>query len=136
MNHRHALPTETASARNAAGRTRPARSGHHGVRRRICAWWRGTPLSSLLEFPAPTCAYVGAPLESFIRYNAERGEYGPGDIEAQIAERVAAAANFAPHTTETPTPERRTLLLRGEPLHDKGFVTLYSDVTEQRYIET
>jgi hypothetical protein len=71
----------------------------------------------------------------FIRHNAERGEYGPGDTEQQIAERVADAANFA---RTLPNANGRTdsvLLLRGEPLPDKGLVTLYSDVTEQRYIE-
>ena len=99
---------------------------------RLVAW--NEPFLRLLEFPAEL-AYVGAPFENFIRHNAERGEYGPGDCETQIAERVAAAANFAPHITERQRPNGRTLLLRGEPLHGKGFVTLYSDVTEQRYIE-
>ncbi|WP_310493653.1 PAS-domain containing protein [Dechloromonas sp.] len=98
----------------------------------LVAWNR--PFLQLLEFP-DELAYIGAPFASFIRYNAERGEYGPGDIEAQIAERVAAARNFAPHVTERQRPNGRVLLLRGEPLADKGFVTLYSDVTEQRYIE-
>ena len=99
---------------------------------RLVAWNR--PFLELLEFPNEL-AYIGAPFASFIRYNAERGEYGPGDIEAQITERVAAARNFAPHVTERQRPNGRVLLLRGEPLAHKGFVTLYSDVTEQRYIE-
>ena len=98
----------------------------------LVAW--NAPFLRLLEFP-PELAFVGAPFESFIRFNALRGEYGPGDIEAQIAERVAAAASFAPHISERQRPNGKTLLLRGEPLHGKGFVTLYSDVTEQRYIE-
>jgi len=98
----------------------------------LVAWNR--PFLKLLEFPNEL-AYIGAPFASFIRYNAERGEYGPGDIEAQIAERVAAARNFASHVTERQRPNGRVLLLRGEPLAHKGFVTLYSDVTEQRYIE-
>ncbi len=99
---------------------------------RLIAWNR--PFLDLLEFPAEL-AWVGAPFESFIRYNAERGEYGPGDIETQIAERVAAARNFTPHLTDRQRPNGRVLQLRGEPLPNKGFVTLYSDVTEQRYIE-
>ena len=99
---------------------------------RLVAW--NAPFLRLLEFPAEM-AYVGAPFSSFIRYNAERGEYGPGDIEAQVAERVAAAASFAAHVTERRRPNGQVLLLRGEPLAHKGFVTLYSDVTEQRYIE-
>jgi PAS domain S-box-containing protein len=98
----------------------------------LVAWNR--PFLQLLDFP-DELAYIGAPFAGFIRYNAERGEYGPGDIEAQIAERVTAARNFAPHVTERQRPNGRVLLLRGEPLAHKGFVTLYSDVTEQRYIE-
>ena len=99
---------------------------------RLVAW--NEPFLRLLEFPAEL-AYVGAPFESFIRFNAQRGEYGPGEIETQVSERVASAAKFTPHITERQRPNGRTLLLRGEPLRDKGFVTLYSDVTEQRYIE-
>jgi PAS domain S-box-containing protein len=95
--------------------------------------WNRTFLD-LLEFP-DQLAYVGAPFEGFIRYNAERGEYGPGDKEIQIAQRVAAARDFAPHVTERQRPNGKVLLLRGEPLPHRGFVTLYSDVTEQRYIE-
>ncbi|MCB4360249.1 PAS-domain containing protein [Quatrionicoccus australiensis] len=99
---------------------------------RLVAW--NEPFLRLLDFPA-AMAYVGAPFESFIRFNAARGEYGPGDSESQITERIAAAGSFAAHVTERQRPNGRVLLLRGEPLADKGFVTLYSDVTEQRYIE-
>ena len=99
---------------------------------RLVAWNR--TFLQLLEFP-DELAFVGAPFESFIRHNAERGEYGPGDRETQIAERVAAARNFSPHVTERQRPNGRVLQLRGEPLPNRGFVTLYSDVTEQRYIE-
>ena len=99
---------------------------------RLVAWNR--PFLQLLEFPEEL-AYVGAPFESFIRYNAERGEYGPGDSEAQIAERIAAARNFTPHVRERQRPNGRVLHMRGEPLPNRGFVTLYSDITEQRYIE-
>jgi len=99
---------------------------------RLVAW--NLPFLRLLDFPSEM-AYVGAPFASFIRYNAERGEYGSGDVESQVAERVAAAASFAPHVTERQRPNGRVLLLRGEPLPHKGFVTLYNDVTEQRYIE-
>ncbi|MDE2440571.1 MAG: PAS-domain containing protein [Betaproteobacteria bacterium] len=99
---------------------------------RLVAWNR--TFLQLLEFP-DELAFVGAPFESFIRHNAERGEYGPGDREVQIAERVGAARNFSPHVTERQRPNGRVLQLRGEPLPHRGFVTLYSDVTEQRYIE-
>ena len=47
----------------------------------------------LFDFP-PEMAYPGAPFESFIRHNALRGEYGPGDPEAQTAQRVAVARSL------------------------------------------
>ena len=99
---------------------------------KLVAWNR--PFLDLLEFPE-TLAYVGAPFENFIRFNARRGEYGPGEVEVQVAERVAAARDFQPHVSERQRPNGRVLLLRGEPLPHRGFVTLYSDITEQRYIE-
>ncbi len=99
---------------------------------KLVAWNR--PFLQLLEFP-DALAYVGAPFENFIRYNARRGEYGPGDIEAQVAERIASARDFQPHVRERQRPNGRVLRLRGEPLPHRGFVTLYSDITEQRYIE-
>ena len=99
---------------------------------RLVAW--NQPFLRLLDFP-PAMAYVGAPFASFIRYNAEHGEYGPGDVELQVRQRVAAAVNFSPHTTERVRPNGRVLLLRGEPLPHQGFVTLYTDITAQRQIE-
>lgn len=95
--------------------------------------WNRTFLS-LLEFP-PEMAYVGASFESFIRYNAERGEYGDGDVDAQVRVRVNAARAFQPHYTERQRPDGRTLAIRGEPIGQHGFVTLYTDITEQRRYE-
>src|SRR5574343_1104274 len=87
--------------------------------------WNQTFLK-LLEFP-DHLAYVGAPFESFIRFNAERGDYGRGDPAVQIAERIAAARDFAPHVRERQRPNGKVLQLRGEPIPHKGFVTLYTD---------
>jgi PAS domain S-box-containing protein len=99
---------------------------------KLVAWNR--TFLELLDFP-DELAYVGAPFEGFIRHNAERGEYGPGDQKTQISERIEAARTFTAHIRERQRPNGRVLLMRGEPLPHKGFVTLYSDITEQRYIE-
>ena len=95
--------------------------------------WNRTFLE-LLGFPEHL-AHIGAPFENFIRFNAERGEYGPGDPETQVAERMASARDFQAHVTERRRPNGRVIQLRGEPLANRGFVTLYTDVTEQRYLE-
>ena len=99
---------------------------------RLVAW--NEPFLRLLGFPAEL-AFVGATFESFIRHNAELGEYGPGDADDQVRERVATAASFAPHTTERVRPNGQVLRLRGEPLPHKGFITLYTDITAQRHTE-
>jgi PAS domain S-box-containing protein len=99
---------------------------------RLVAW--NEAFLRLLDFP-PEMAYVGAPFDSFIRHNALQGEYGPGDVERQVRERVEAAAGFKPHTTERVRPNGRVLQMRGAPLPGKGFVTLYTDITAQRDIE-
>jgi PAS domain S-box-containing protein len=99
---------------------------------RLVAW--NATFLRMLDFP-PELAYFGAPFESFMRYNAARGEYGTGDPDRYVADRVAAARTFAPHQFERTRPNGRVLLVRGEPLPGHGFVTLYSDVTEQRYYE-
>lgn len=98
----------------------------------IVAWNRA--FVELLEFP-PEMAYVGATFESFMRYNAERGEYGPGDVDALVAERLRLARMFTPHYTERERPGGQTLAVRGVPLPHNGFVTLYTDITETRRYE-
>lgn len=98
----------------------------------IVAW--NQAFLHLLDFP-PEMAFVGATFESFMRYNAQRGEYGPGDVEALVAERMRLARDFAPHYTERDRPGGQTLAVRGEPLPHNGFVTLYTDITASRRSE-
>lgn len=99
---------------------------------RLVAWNRA--YLRLLDFP-PAMAYFGAPFESFIGYNARRGEYGPGDPDVQVAERVRAARTFQPHELERTRPGGQVLRIRGQPVPGHGFVTLYTDVSAQRSAE-
>ena len=99
---------------------------------RFVAWNR--TFLRLLDFPLEM-GYVGAPFESFIRYNAERGEYGAGDPRTQVDERVRAARAFEPHEMERTRPDGTVLLVRGVPVPGHGFVTLYSDITAQKNAE-
>jgi signal transduction histidine kinase len=95
--------------------------------------WNKTFLR-LLDFP-PEMGYVGAPFESFMRYNAERGEYGSDDPQGYIDERMLSARAFLPHEFERTRPDGTVLHVRGVPVPGHGFVTLYSDVTAQRCAE-
>lgn len=96
---------------------------------KLVAWNRR--FFTLLEFPMEL-ARVGTPFDAFIRYNARRGEYGDGECEAQVAERVRLAAAFQPHYIERRRPNGTIIAIRGEPLPHRGFVTIYTDITRQR----
>lgn len=98
----------------------------------IVAWNKA--FLRLLDFP-PEMAFVGATFESFMRFNAERGEYGPGDVEELVAERMHLARSFTAHYTERDRPGGQILAVRGEPLPHNGFVTLYTDITASRRFE-
>lgn len=99
---------------------------------RLVAWNRA--FFTMLDFPEEL-ARIGTPFEAFMRYNAERGDYGPGDVEALVAERVAAARALTPHYMERVRPNGQVIAVRGEPVPGCGFVTIYTDVTEQRRID-
>ena len=88
----------------------------------------------LLEYPAEL-AQPGTPFERFVRWNVEHGEYGPGNVDAMVAERVALARQFAAHRLQRRRPNGRVIEIIGTPIPDVGFVTSYSDITELRRVQ-
>ncbi len=91
-------------------------------------------LRELFGFPEWLCK-PGTPMEAFFRYNAERGDYGPGDVEEQVHSRVELAGRFEPHRFERERPDGTVLDIRGMPVPGGGFVTIYTDVTERARAE-
>lgn len=89
----------------------------------------------LLDFPDSLFEKPDIRFEDFIRFNVERGEYGPGDTEQQVAEIVARARQFQPHEIERVCSSGTALEIRGMPLPDGGFVTVYLDITERKQME-
>lgn len=89
-------------------------------------------LQQLLEIPDAFFKGDAPSLEEMFRFNAERGEYGDGDVEALVAERMARAARREPHEYERRRPNGVVLNIRGVPIDDGGFLTTYHDVTEKR----
>lgn len=83
----------------------------------------------LLDFPRELLP-PGTNLVEFFRYNAARGEYGPGDPEAQVAERIALARRGEEHQFTRKRGDR-ILLVTGRVLPDGGFVTAYTDITDR-----
>lgn len=95
----------------------------------LVAWNRG--LWEMLDFPQEL-ARRGAHLAEFLRVNTERGEYGPGDVEGKIQRRLERARQFVPHYFERIRPNGQVIAVRGTPLPQGGFVTIYTDITEER----
>lgn len=88
----------------------------------------------LLRLP-PDMVRPGMPLEDFFRYNARHGEYGPGDPEAQVAERLGLARSFQPHRFQRQRSDGTALEIIGNPLPGGGFVATHTDITESKRAE-
>jgi signal transduction histidine kinase len=86
---------------------------------------------TMLGFPK-ALARPGTDFADFIRFNAERGEYGPGDADAQVEERVRLALQFKPHHFERTRPDGTIITITGAPISHGGWVTIYTDVTRLR----
>ncbi len=79
---------------------------------------------------------IGQPFEELIRMQAERGEFGPVDTEAEVRRRMALLVNQAAAVvTERVRPNGTTIELRRAPLPSGGFVTLYTDITARKEAE-
>ncbi len=89
----------------------------------------------LLDFPDSLLSKPDVRFEDIIRFNALRGDYGPGDPEQQVASIVERARNFQPHKYERVRPNGLVLEITGMPLPDGGFVTTYVDITERKRAE-
>ena len=99
---------------------------------RLVAW--NQPYLELMDYP-PGFVQVGRPIEDLIRYNAERGMFGPGSVEAQVQKRVAHLRNGTAYVNERRQDDGRVLEIRGNPMPGGGFVTSFSDITEHRRTE-
>ncbi len=79
---------------------------------------------------------VGTSLSEFFRCVAERGEYGPGDVDEQVEERMVLSRQMVAHHFERTRPNGVILEIRGRPLIDGGFVSTYEDITARKRSET
>jgi two-component system, sensor histidine kinase and response regulator len=95
-----------------------------------------TEFRRLLDFPDTLFANEPTRFEDVIRFNAERGEYGPGDTEATVQAIVARARQpTVPHTFERVRPDGTPLEIRGGPMPGGGFVTTYTDISARKRAE-
>lgn len=99
---------------------------------RLVAW--NKRYLELFDYPE-NFVYVGCPVANLIRYNAERGECGHGDVEEHIAKRIMWMRAGNPHEFERQRADGRIIEMRGHPITGGGFVTTYADITVFRHTE-
>lgn len=90
---------------------------------------------SLLQYPESLFGRGRLTLEDLFRFNATRGEYGPGDVEEIVSQKMALALKAEAHAFERTRPNGQVVEIRGTPLPGGGFVTSYVDVTENRAMQ-
>ncbi len=73
--------------------------------------------------------------EDLFRHIASRGEYGDGDVEQVVRERLRMAESREPRRYERTRPDGRVLQVASDPLPGGGFATAFTDVTLQRKTE-
>jgi PAS domain S-box-containing protein len=96
---------------------------------RLIGW--NARFTEMFELPE-TLVARGAAFEDIIRFLVERGEYGPGPVEARVRERVERARAFEDHYFERDRPNGMTLSIEGHPLTRGGWVAVYTDITAHR----
>ncbi|QUM76389.1 PAS-domain containing protein [Moritella sp. 24] len=79
--------------------------------------------------------YVGCPVESLIRFNAERGLCGTGDIEEHVHKRLDFLSLRKSHNSERLREDGKVIRIEGNPLPDGGFLMVFSDITTFRQAE-
>ena len=99
---------------------------------RLTAWNRR--YQQLFGYP-DGMLYVGRPVADLIRYNAERGELGEGNVEDQIERRIRHMRAGSPHVFERTRSDGKVIEMRGQALPGGGYVTSYNDITDYKHAE-
>lgn len=85
----------------------------------------------LFGYP-PDMVYVGAPVASLIRFNAMRGECGPGEVEAHVERRLDHMRKGHAHSFERSRADGKVLKTVGGPMPGGGYVMCFTDVTAEK----
>jgi two-component system NtrC family sensor kinase len=97
---------------------------------RLVAWNR--KFQDILDLPDGVLA-ERLTFAEYIRYLAERGEYGEADPEEQIRRLTENADQY--RAFERVRPDGRMIEIRHNPVPGGGFVLIYADITERKRSE-
>jgi len=99
---------------------------------RYVAWtkkiaeWYGLP---------PGFVEIGKPYEDIVRFFAERGDFGPGDINTLVDNVMRPLREKKSVFQERQLPNGMTLEVHRNPLPNGGFVSIFMDITERKRTE-
>jgi len=99
---------------------------------RLVAWNRR--YLELFDYPEGM-VYVGLPVADLIRWNAEHGECGPGEVDEHVGKRIRYMRAGSPHLFQRVRPDGTVIEMRGRALPGGGFVTTFTDVTAYKHAE-
>jgi class 3 adenylate cyclase/PAS domain-containing protein len=83
----------------------------------------------------PELLQPGRPYAGFLRYLAENGYYGPGDVDAMVAQRVESLRNPSGQSFEDHAPDGRWYRILRRRAAGGGAVTVMTDITVQKQAE-
>ena len=89
---------------------------------------------TLRGYPAALCK-PGTEIIEFYRFNAERGDYGPGDVEAHAKSRLNRVRKRQPHELEYELASGQILNVQYTPIIHDGLVLTYADITARKRAE-
>ncbi|MCH8197174.1 MAG: PAS-domain containing protein [Proteobacteria bacterium] len=88
----------------------------------------------LWDFP-PGVIRLGMPCEEIVRFRAERGDYGPGDVEEHVRERGEAKERCESISKELTIANGTVIALHADPMPGGGYVSTHTDVTMRKQAE-
>jgi Na+/proline symporter/signal transduction histidine kinase/CheY-like chemotaxis protein len=88
----------------------------------------------LMNYPAGM-VHVGESVADLMRYNAELGRFGNGDVEQQVNKRLRYLREGSEYRYQSTFLDGKVIEIHGKPMPDGGFVTTYTDITEFKSAE-
>lgn len=125
----HQLLTERTNVLQAIVDNFPGGIGFYDRNLRIAVCNRRA--RDLLELPEHLFRDGAPHLEDVLRFNAARGEYGPGEVEALVAEKLSLVSDRKSYHFQRVRPNGTVLDVHGAPVEGGGFIATYMDVTER-----
>lgn len=93
---------------------------------RLIAW--NSRYLELFPYP-PGMVRIGVAIAVLIRFNAERGDCGPGEVDNHVARRLENMHIRRQHSFERHRSDGRVIKTVGGPMPDGGYVMSFTDIT-------